>query len=297
MGSLQGVLRSVVGDGKLLSIQPGGNHGDDLIYRGFDEMISELGCERVPFAQGNNRYDRPPDVPSVNMIRNLRWFKYQMNHLSHRISGGFDAVYIHGGGNFNDIWQGGVACYRTAARYFDCPLIIGPQSCQFETTDPSTIFKDIDNETHFFCREEYSYALMKDAADNQDHVSVYLDDDTALSVSEDTLSFANRGTEYELIAMRADAESTSPFLQESINPPIKVSDISNTTDSFEIFVQTAARAKHIHTDRLHVAILATLLNKPVTWYEVGYHKSRGVYEYSLSDNDNIKFMYRDDVDE
>ncbi|WP_216639019.1 hypothetical protein, partial [Flammeovirga sp. SJP92] len=44
----------------------------------------------------------------------------------------------------------------------------------------------------------------------------------------------------------------------------------------------------VHTNRLHVAIAASLLDKEVTLYEGNYYKNRAVYEFSLSNNPKIK---------
>ncbi|WP_380677915.1 polysaccharide pyruvyl transferase family protein [Salinigranum sp. GCM10025319] len=286
------VLNEIADKGHVLTIQPGGNHGDELIYRGFERIRENENLDTIPFDEGRNRLDAPPPLSVTSPLQSLRWARKQATYLRHRFTTSPSVVYIHGGGNFNDLWRSGVDCYRHAARYFDCPIVIGPQSCRFETIDPATIFSDTDQETHLFCREEYSYDIMEDAASDHDHVSLYLADDTALSLTKDDLPVTDYSSEYTLVAMRTDAESASPLLQDDLTAPIQVSDISITMDAFEDFVNAVARAKEVHTDRLHVAILATLLGKRVVWYEVGYHKSRGVYEYSLSDEKNITFVYK-----
>ncbi|WP_123538499.1 polysaccharide pyruvyl transferase family protein [Halosimplex salinum] len=295
MSDVKGVLSDVAVPGEVLTVQPGGNHGDELIYRGFRRIADQIDVGQVPLRSGENRYDAPPSLPTANLVTYGKVVHRHACYLRHRLTTTPSAVYIHGGGNFNDIWREGIACYEAATRYFDCPVVVGPQSCRFESIDPSDLFGRVDNETHFFCREEYSYRTMKAAAAGHEHVSVYLDDDTALSLTADSLPVTERDPEYTLVAMRADAESADPLLQEDISAPIKVSDISVTADSFEEFVQTAADAEYVHTDRLHVAILASLLDTPVTWYEIGYHKSRGVYEHSLSHRDDVTFVSRDEA--
>jgi exopolysaccharide biosynthesis predicted pyruvyltransferase EpsI len=48
--------------------------------------------------------------------------------------------------------------------------------------------------------------------------------------------------------------------------------------------------KKIDTDRLHVAIGATLLEKKVTLFPNSYYKNKAVYDYSLRKFPNISFI-------
>lgn len=291
MEHLNNVLSDVVNSGELLTIQPGGNHGDSLIYHGFEKYISETDINQVRLDNDRFRYDAPPDFPTVNLLMDAHWIYKQWQYGRNQIFNDISAIYIHGGGNFNDLWKVGIQCYLTAARYFDCPIIIGPQSCQFEETNPTAIFEKVSNETHFFCRERYSQDIIEEAAESCDHVNVYLEEDTALFLNVEDLPIQTRNDEYTLLAMRMDQDSVIPEINEDISAPIKVSDISKMEDTYEDWINTAAKAKHIYTDRLHVAILGWILEKPITWYDTGYHKNKGVYEYSLSKEPNIEFRY------
>jgi len=61
-----------------------------------------------------------------------------------------------------------------------------------------------------------------------------------------------------------------------------IADISlSETCNFEGFLQSVARASVIITTRLHVAILGHLLNRRTYLVTGGYHKFRGVYDYSM----------------
>lgn len=57
---------------------------------------------------------------------------------------------------------------------------------------------------------------------------------------------------------------------------------------FEEFCRSIRGASAIITNRLHIAILGTLLNKEVHLFEGSYHKARGVYDYSLSKHGTTK---------
>ncbi len=283
-------LRDLAKTEPVLSIQPGGNFGDSLIYRGFENIQRDADLTTVPFREGRIRNDSPRSLPSANLLTIGKYLSDQLTHVRHRVRTAPGAVYIQGGGNFNDVWGSGIRCYRTVARYFDCPIVIGPQSCYFPRSNPSAIFEEVDNQTHLFCRERYSAEIMRTAGRGFDHVSIQLAPDTALSLSRADLPVSTVEPEYSLVAMRSDTESASPTLQTDIPAPVFVTDPSVSAGSFEDFIATVARASHIFTDRLHVAILASILEIPVTWYGVRYHKSRGVYEYSLRDSDDITFV-------
>lgn len=70
-------------------------------------------------------------------------------------------------------------------------------------------------------------------------------------------------------------------------------DISDTTlASFDEFCARIASAESVLTNRLHVAIPASLLGKETVLVDSGYHKLRGIYEHSLQDLDNLTFISR-----
>jgi len=284
-------LRECVGDGKLLTLQPGGNHGDTLIYLGMRKLLRESGIDWVPLSENEIRVDQPRqfDWRSPNQI--VPGLRDRLMYLRHRLNRNVDAVYIHGGGNFNDLWGGGIRCFATAVRFFDCPIIVGPQSYVFDSTDPETIFSGVSNPIRLYCREGYSFELLAPVVDRYPNVEIGLSEDTALALSRADLPLSTYSEEYTLLAFRSDAESTTPTIEEQIEPPIVVRDVSTDEPSFEGFVDAVARSSRIFTDRLHVAILAALLDKQATFYDNSYHKNRGVYEYSLSRYPTVTFRY------
>lgn len=288
--TLYEVISSVAGTGKLLTLQPGGNHGDSLIRMGANKFFDDNRITTIPFKHAKIRDDTPP---SFGLHRPKAYYKMvndYLTYIKHSFSSDISAVYIHGGANFNDFWSTGAQCYKIVTRFFDVPVIIGPQSGVFEKTDIADIFHGVDNPTHFFCRDEYSHKLMTEALYDV-NINLYLDDDTALYLNTDDLPIQETKTEYSLIALRRDMESANVLIDETVEPPIRVGDISIDEPTYERFVNVGAKAQHIYTDRLHGAILAVLLNKPVTFYENAYHKNRGVYEYSLTECENIEFKY------
>ena len=59
------------------------------------------------------------------------------------------------------------------------------------------------------------------------------------------------------------------------------------------YARSIVTARAVITDRLHVAMPATLLGKPTVLVECGYHKLAGVYEHSLRGLPNVCFIARD----
>lgn len=75
------------------------------------------------------------------------------------------------------------------------------------------------------------------------------------------------------------------------NLPVVAADISNPElCSFHTFSKFIASAAVVVATRLHVGILAAMLDKP-TYIKSGcYHKIRGIYEYSLQDKQNARLI-------
>ena len=292
LDTLRTVLTDVAGTGPLLTVQPGGNFGDRLIYDGFDRFVSSTDVATVPFGSGDFRHDAPRTTfPSRNVVRNIRIVRNRLKYVRNRIQRSPSAVYIHGGGNFNDIWGLGIRCFELVSALFDCPIVVGPQSCWFDETDPQALFAGVSNRVHFCCRERYSYRILERVANEVEGLDVYLEHDTAFALGPADLPTGEVKNDYSLVAFRDDRDSAGPTIETEIQPPVVVRDVSTSAATYEEFVTTVAGASHVFTDRLHGMILGAILGKSVTGYDTGYHKNRGVYEYSLSDNPDVCFEY------
>lgn len=298
LSELKNILLSEAEGGELIAIQPGGNYGDNLIYKGFNKFIDGLNINKIEFGGGEFRHDGfSGSVPSINPTTNVRWVLNQMKYLRKMVSKNPSAIYIHGGGNFNDLWNIGIQCYRSACRYFDCPIIIGPQSVKFDSTDIRNVFESCGNQTYLFCRENQSYNLIHHMTKELENLDTYIEDDTAFYLRNEDLSdeknkdLSDNENNYTLLSFRSDQESCRPTIERVLDPPIRVQDISKSAESLSDFVTIARNAKKIYTDRLHVAILGTILGKNISFYDNSYHKNRGVYELSLHSNPNVQFQY------
>lgn len=285
-------LKGCAGEGNVLTIQPGGNHGDTLIYLGMRNLLINSGVDWIPLKSSSVRVDTPANILWSNPVRIAAGIRDRMIFVNHRIKNDITTVFIHGGGNFNNHWGGGTRCLKWASKIFDCPIVIGPQSCWFVEEDPALIFSHISNPVVFYCRERYSYRIMNNIADNMDNLSVYLADDTAFHVNREDLPLNGKLSINTLLAFRGDSESVVPIIEQTVEPPFLVRDISVDETTFKGFVRVISRSKNVVTDRLHVAILAAILDKQVILYPNAYHKNKGVYEYSLKKYPNVNFVSR-----
>jgi exopolysaccharide biosynthesis predicted pyruvyltransferase EpsI len=87
---------------------------------------------------------------------------------------------------------------------------------------------------------------------------------------------------------RKDLESISNvFHQEHID----LSSLGDHNTPIDDFVKEIAKYKTIHTDRLHIAITASLLGRNVNLYANNYFKIRAIYHSSLEHHyPNTRFM-------
>ena len=86
---------------------------------------------------------------------------------------------------------------------------------------------------------------------------------------------------WRLHAFRSDLERSSSA--RDIAGSIDVSLLGNATHDVQPFFEIVNRFKEIHTDRLHVAIAGSLLQKKVHLYPGNYSKARDVWSASMRD--------------
>ena len=277
-------------DRKTVTITPGGNHGDTLIHMGLVKKLEEQGCDYTSLNL-EHMYRGNPVIGGKYLINILFW---RMG-----IDAGFrlldipeDAglVLFEGGGYMNDVWYG-PTLLRAVLRQTEAPIAVGPQSYVFNRTRIADYFVD-GREATLFCRERYSYDHLTGQG-LPPSVQLKVSPEMALYLApEDLEEFTEpREERYQLVAMRRDRESA---VSEKLLREIKQAcdnlvtrDIS-MEGSLTDFVSWVANAETVYTDRLHVAILSSILGKDVTLFGNIYHKNRGVWEYSL--RDSVRFV-------
>lgn len=279
-------------DDTIFGITPGGNHGDSLIHMGMVKKLDEFGCiYKCLNLEGAYRRNA---VLGAKYLANIAAWKLGFGRGFDLldIPGDAELVLFDGGGYMNDIWYG-LVLLKQVLKGHRMPIAVGPQSYWFESTDFMSLFTD-DRPVTLFCREPFSRDLLS-AKPKPPQVEVLMSKDTALYLDQgdlDPLAVPSEGT-YDLVCFRRDKETIilkemkREVIEQAQNP--MVDDISKK-GLLRDFVSTVANARRIHTDRLHVAILAHILGKEATLYDNRYHKNRGVYEYSLRHDPKIRFV-------
>jgi len=304
---LDALLQSLSSDDRVGVIRPGGNHGDELIYRGLEGRLQELDIEyeAFPYFNPESRTFSRKAKKSVN----LAMIEYGIVPFRFPSFGDVDYIYIHGGGNMNDMWPYVLRMLESLFKiYPETPIIVGPQSYYFENTDFGSIVKKHSSEMTLFCREEYSEQVLK-GQNIQEYATVGLSPDTAFYLGKgDLQGHIDKGIlakynvtpdKYTLLALRDDVESavkeeTVEQLSEQISGEVLKKDIS-TASTVSEFISLANYADYIYTDRLHGGILSAILKKDATLIENSYYKTRGVYEYSLSQYEGIEFVTSEEI--
>jgi exopolysaccharide biosynthesis predicted pyruvyltransferase EpsI len=306
---------------RFVLVEPGGNHGDRLIYKGMEKKLRQLQinylvvqyrecfknlllvtllyslCHRIlRVASFANKLGKSW---SVAILKLDRWI-YEKTLKPYKIQAlPNDVILIHGGGNMNDLWHG-IRLLKSVIQNNPLNvLIVGPQTYWFNETYFPALFMKAKQDICLFCREKHSYQLLKSLRLPK-NVQVLLSNDTSFYLSKK--DFHVRKGYYNLICLRTDKESALFQKKEAITkffegltlesaPKTKIiiGDLS-LLPSFRDFISIIEISKKVYTDRLHVAIPAAILGKKTVLYPNSYHKNRSVYEYSLSRYSNVKFV-------
>jgi len=241
---------------EFIFVEPGGNFGDYLIYKGAQKLANLAG---IKFRSVGHQEFIKSDYPS-------------------------DAVtYIHGGGGFNPWWSGTpILDFRKAVGRRSSVVILGPTT---SVADPvflrDSIVADLKHSeaetVHVLARDRVSLTALRQCLPGW--VELGLDHDTALNLS--AADFRHTGGHrlgYTLYSIREDKEAAGhpdrDFLGVWVDP-------ISFCHNFDHWLGLHRRAKRIVTNRLHSAIAGVIFGVPTTILQNNYHKNRSVWEYSL----------------
>lgn len=241
-----------------LFVKPGGNWGDYLIYLGAEQLARKIGLEFISIDYEEFMHLQP---------------------ITDK------AVYLHGGGAFNFIYDGqDVNALEYALKKYSGPVIQGPQTSENSTEYMRFLASRINDNNH---RDFYLFARERTTFDNlsktfaNGSISVRLDHDTAFHLNrEDLLGTHRIHPKYDLLALRDDAERPLHDVPFSHLPGLRL-DPPRYAKSLEHWVRIHACSRSIITNRTHSAILSAILGIPATLLPGSYHKNRSIWEYSL----------------
>jgi len=233
---------------EIIYIPNPGNAGDSLIAFGTIQIFNELG---------------------------LNWKMGSISNEYHN-----KTLFYGGGGNL-------VGLYSNCKKFIkknknDNKIIILPHTIKSE----DIFLSNLNDNIIIFCREETSYNYVLKVFNHKKNV--YL--------SKDMAFYINNLNKYKIIkgngvcnAYRTDIEKTN------IKIPEDNSDLSNTlikpgnTKKINVIKDVSlsifdhlSKFKTINTNRLHIAIAGSLLDKKVNFYRNSYYKNKSAFEYSIN---------------
>jgi exopolysaccharide biosynthesis predicted pyruvyltransferase EpsI len=240
---------------KFIFVEPGGNFGDYLIYRGAYKLakLAGLHFEVLKHDDFMNR-DCPED----------------------------QVIYINGSGGFVPFWSGRpIKGLQKALATHKGIVVLGPTTFYDDDEYIKSIFDDIFSrviakDVFIFTREKYSFSFLNKFA--PDFVNKDFDHDTAINLNKNDFNLILNKQKYCLYAIREDKEKidSTKHIFGTIDP-IKVA------RNFEEWLLLHANAASIITNRLHSAICGFVMEVPTTLMPNSYHKNRSAWEFSLAE--------------
>ncbi len=215
---------------------------------------------------------------TINLLNNLN-IKPKYVDLDSDIHN--KVLFIDGGGNLVDYYSD-VRNFIKKKHNLYKKIIILPHT--INGNEQKSLLKMIGNNVIFLCREKISYNFVIKYAIT---CKVYLCHDCAFNNDLSPYKLFGNGI---LNAFRTDCES---ILKAKPKDNFDISYNAYCKKPLKIFLNEIAKYEEIRTDRLHVAIAATLLDKKVLLYSNSYYKNIAVYQYSLKKYPNIIYIYSD----
>jgi len=237
-----------------------------------------------------------------------------------------DVILIPGGNQ--TMWQENIDVWKdTWSRWPGKDFAIGPTTVWLGiTTWRQDICQSGARVAALFARDPRSYALLQ-ACGLPGDVTTGLSHDPALYLRDSELVHVHRQVatnDFVLAAFRDDLEGARSrrvpwgrwtglmpaYVQKKVEGhgrrvcrqskidhvvrrtrstrPLRICDVSNYP--FPYFLETIRSAQEVHTDRLHVMLMAAMLGKPTFAYTTAFGKLEAVYEHSVKDWARVEFV-------
>lgn len=188
-----------------------------------------------------------------------------------------DVLFIDGGGNLVDYYYNVRDFLIKKPALYD-EIIILPHTIFGEKQ--IEVLNNITSKLTVFCREKVSAEFLENRLTYGD---VYLWHDCAFYNKFSPIPSG----EGVLNAFRLDKESILHTLPESNND---LCYNGYATKPLNELIDILQKYEQINTDRLHIAIAATLLGKQVRLFPNSYYKNKAVFDYSLKRFSNVSFV-------
>lgn len=198
-------------------------------------------------------------------------------------------IFYGGGGNFIGIYK---ECYKFLINnmYNNNHIVILPHTVK----DEDDIIMSFRNNVKIICREMTSYKYVHKIIKNKSNV--FLSKDLAFHIKGVNVDTTSNGSGICNV-FRNDKEKTCFRIpKDNIDLSLDLYKINDDNDikvyknvSMSIF-KYLSNYEVINTNRLHIAIVGSLLNKKVNFYNNSYYKNQAVYEYSLKDFGKTTFL-------
>jgi len=188
-----------------------------------------------------------------------------------------DILLIDGGGNLVDYYSD-IKKFLVKKSSLYNEIIILPHTIFGE--EQVEILNNVSSKLTVFCREKVSARFLRN---NLTHGEIYLWHDCAFYNTFPPISLGTGA----LNVFRLDKESILFKLPE-LNIDLAYSGYS--TKPLNELINTLKKYEQVNTDRLHIAIIATLLRRHVRLFPNSYYKNKAVFDYSLKRFSNISFI-------
>lgn len=197
-------------------------------------------------------------------------------------------LFYGGGGNL-------VGVYKDCEMFLknnmhDNKIVLLPHTIK----DVDSLIKNFGDNVIVLCRERKSFDYVSKLIKNKSNV--FISKDLALYIKVDE-NFKNKKSHGILNCFRKDVEKTNKILPDDNIDLSNELYIINNQKSYKKNVENISHSifdylsnyDTINTNRLHMAIAGSLLNKNVNMYPNNYFKNTSVYTYSLKNFRNTKF--------
>ena len=223
------------------------------------------------------------------MLKKLN-IKYKFGNINENYFN--ENIIINGGGNLVGIYSD---VKKIINKYqHNNKIILLPHTIK----DEDELLNNLNKNTIIFCRELKSYNYTKSKAKYPNNI--FIDHDMAFKIKN--LEIFSNLKKDNLLSVgncyRNDVEKTDIIIpkdnndiSQTISHPNHLKDeITNYKIVNQFFIYLS-KFNTINTNRLHVAIAASLLGKNVNFYGNSYWKNKEIYNYSIKNKFNKTIFY------